>query len=251
MEYGCADGYPMSCANGAARMAGERRAERRPGDEPRGYRSGPPQARNCDHDGCRSARNGRIAEPLEPPGSRHPTLKGVARAAGLSRATVSREINKIRNVDPAITPGRDQGGPGHRVHVNQAARSLVTGRTGTMALVISEVAHRDPGDPTSHFLADPFFGWVVAGLSSAFGPAEVRLTLIFAESDPARAQLMDDLHSGRCDGAAVVSLYPLNPLPELLSKVEMLAVLFGHPAPDVSLSYVDLDNRARGWLPSG
>ncbi len=66
-----------------------------------------------------------------------PTLEDVARAAGVSRATVSRVINGIRNVDPSIQEAVRRAIAEVGYVPNRAARQLVTGKTGSIALVVS------------------------------------------------------------------------------------------------------------------
>ncbi|MEU4832583.1 substrate-binding domain-containing protein [Streptosporangium sp. NPDC023615] len=66
-----------------------------------------------------------------------PTLEDVARVAGVSRATVSRVVNGIRNVDPGIQEKVRQAVSATGCAPNRAARSLVTRRTGSIALVVS------------------------------------------------------------------------------------------------------------------
>ena len=180
---------------------------------------------------------------------RLPTLQDVARVAGVSRATVSRVINNIRNVDPEIHRVVAEAVAATGYVPNRAARSLVTGRAGSIALVVSELESRSEDDPfMGRFLTDPFFGRVVGGLLSVLREAGVNLALTLAGSDTARNQLISDLRQGRCDGAAVISLHPLDPLPALLAEARLPVVLFGRPPHPVSISHVDLANAGGGGL---
>ncbi|MEU3001700.1 LacI family DNA-binding transcriptional regulator [Streptomyces sp. NPDC006863] len=74
-----------------------------------------------------------------------PTLEDVARAAGVSRATVSRVINGVRNVDPEIQQAVRQAVSVTGYTPNRAARSLVTRRADAVALVVSG-AGVEPGE---------------------------------------------------------------------------------------------------------
>ncbi|MEU3187963.1 LacI family DNA-binding transcriptional regulator [Streptomyces sp. NPDC006923] len=92
-----------------------------------------------------------MTEDLRPAGA--PTLEDVARAAGVSRATVSRVINGVRNVDAVIQESVRKAVAETGYTPNRAARSLVTRRTDAIALVVSgagdEPAPEDPGGPDS------------------------------------------------------------------------------------------------------
>ncbi|MFE3371434.1 LacI family DNA-binding transcriptional regulator [Streptomyces sp. NPDC059173] len=74
-----------------------------------------------------------------------PTLEDVARAAGVSRATVSRVVNGVRNVDPEIQQAVRQAVSLTGYTPNRAARSLVTRRADAVALVVSG-AGVEPGE---------------------------------------------------------------------------------------------------------
>jgi DNA-binding LacI/PurR family transcriptional regulator len=178
---------------------------------------------------------------------RLPTLEDVARVAGVSRATVSRVVNGIRNVDPHLhqqvwTAVEETG-----YVPNRLARSLVTRRTGTVALIVSDAETHDDDPFMSRFFSDPYFGRVVGGLMSVLRPAGVQLALQMVGAD-GHKRLVGDLRNGQADGAVVLSLPARDPLPALLADARIPAVLIGRPAEPVPVSYVDLDNSAGAAL---
>jgi DNA-binding LacI/PurR family transcriptional regulator len=98
------------------------------------------------------------------------------------------------------------------------------------------------------FLTDPFFGRIVGGLLNVLRELGIHLSLTLTGSDQARAQLISDLRQGRCDGAAVISLHPADPLPSQLAEAGLPVVLFGRPARPLSISHVDVDNQGGARL---
>ncbi|MEU9136661.1 LacI family DNA-binding transcriptional regulator [Streptomyces sp. NPDC048404] len=175
-----------------------------------------------------------------------PTLEDVARVAGVSRATVSRVINGVRNVDAGIQEVVRQAIERTGYAPNQAARSLVTRRSQTVALIVSG-AGDTPGEQQNAFaarvFADPFFGRVVSGVVGYLRPRSMHPLLMFAESAETRSQVLADLRQGSADGALVVSTHADDPLPALLADAGLPAVLFARPSRPVRLSYVDLAHR--------
>ncbi|MFD8306942.1 LacI family DNA-binding transcriptional regulator [Streptomyces sp. NPDC059690] len=177
---------------------------------------------------------------------RAPTLEDVAREAGVSRATVSRVVNGIRNVDPEIQDLVRRAIERTGYAPNRAARSLVTRRAETVALVVSGAGDTtDAGQNAfaARVFADPFFGRVVAGVVGFLRPRSLHPVLMFAESAEARDEVLTYLRQGRADGALVVSTHADDPLPALLADARLPAVLFARPSPPVPLSYVDLAHR--------
>ncbi|MFE7535142.1 LacI family DNA-binding transcriptional regulator [Streptomyces rhizosphaericola] len=196
-----------------------------------------------------------------------PTLEDVARAAGVSRATVSRVINGVRNVDPAIQEVVRQAVSVTGYAPNRAARSLVTRRADAVALVVSGAgveaeagvgtgagtgagagrarggsrpAAGGGGSFTAQVFADPFFGRVVTGVVDYLRPRGMHPVLMFAETSRARDEVVAYLRQGSADGALVVSTHAEDPLPGLLTEAGLAAVLFARPARPVPISYVDL-----------
>ncbi|MFF2203366.1 LacI family DNA-binding transcriptional regulator [Streptomyces sp. NPDC058145] len=180
-----------------------------------------------------------------------PTLEDVAREAGVSRATVSRVVNGVRNVDPAIQEVVRRAIERTGYAPNRAARSLVTRRAETVALVVSgagETSDEAQAAFAARVFADPFFGRVVAGIVGHLRPRSVHPVLMFAESAEARQEVLTYLRQGRADGALVVSSHADDPLPALLAEARLPAVLFARPSRPVPLSYVDLAHRDGGRL---
>ncbi|MGV9246068.1 LacI family DNA-binding transcriptional regulator [Streptomyces sp. NPDC003710] len=182
---------------------------------------------------------------------RAPTLEDVAREAGVSRATVSRVVNGIRNVDPEIQEVVRGAIERTGYAPNRAARSLVIRRAETVALVVSGAGDTtDAGQNAfaASVFADPFFGRVISGTVGFLRPRSMHPVLMFAESAEAREEVLSYLRQGRADGALVVSTHADDPLPALLADARLPAVLFARPSRPVPLSYVDLAHRDGGRL---
>ncbi|MFJ8659991.1 LacI family DNA-binding transcriptional regulator [Streptomyces sp. NPDC093795] len=177
-------------------------------------------------------------------GNRGPTLEDVAREAGVSRATVSRVVNGVRNVAPDIQRAVRDAVARTGYTPNQAARSLVTRRTGTVALVLSATGSAF----AARVFSDPFFGRIVDGVLPALRERAIQPVLLVAESEQARTQLVEYLRQGGADGALVVPLDADDPLPAMLVAAGLPTVLFGRPRVGDRCAYVDLDNPAGARL---
>jgi DNA-binding LacI/PurR family transcriptional regulator len=187
-----------------------------------------------------------------PPPARRPTLEQVAAVAGVSRATVSRVVNRVESVDPDLRATVERAIADTGYVPNRAARSLVTGRTGTVGLVVSEPRRDHTGGPlVSTVYADPFFGRIVAGILGELGPRRVHPLLIHVDSVAARDELLARLGQGDVDGVALVSVWPDDPLPELLARSGAPAVLFTRSARPAPVSYVDVGHRQGARLAAG
>lgn len=168
-----------------------------------------------------------------------PTLEHVAKVAGVSRATVSRVVNGIRNVDPELREAVERAIEETGYVPNRAARSLVTRRTGAVALVVSEPSKHTDAFPGGVF-ADPFFGRVVSGVLRVLGPMDVNPVLMLVDSEKARAQLMTRLRQDRFDGVLLISIDPKDPLPGQLTVAGVPTVMFARPVQPIPISYVDV-----------
>ncbi|WP_223291192.1 LacI family DNA-binding transcriptional regulator [Streptomyces avicenniae] len=183
--------------------------------------------------------------------SRPVTLEHVAREAGVSRATVSRVINGEATVDPRLRKLVEEAITRTRYVPNRAARSLVTRRTDSVALVVSEQEKRDVSGPfVGRIFTDPYFGRVAGGLLDVLRPRGVQVVLMLTDDEPSRAQLLGYLQQGHVDGVVLISSHAADPLPGMLSGTTLPAVLAGRPpAPTAAgLTSVDSDQVAGARL---
>jgi DNA-binding LacI/PurR family transcriptional regulator len=164
-----------------------------------------------------------------------PTIAEVARLATVSTATVSRVVNGSPNVRPAtretVVHAIEQLG----YTPNRAARTLVTRRTDTIALVVSESETR--------VFSDPFFPSIVRGVSAALAQTELQLLLLMARDDREHAKVERYVRQGHVDGVILMSLHGDHPLPKTLPRLGVPTVLVGRPRSDERLPWVDADNR--------
>ncbi|MFJ4472419.1 LacI family DNA-binding transcriptional regulator [Streptomyces sp. NPDC089424] len=163
-----------------------------------------------------------------------PTLEEVAARAGVGRGTVSRVINGSPRVSDA-TRAAVQAAVAELGYVpNTAARALAANRTDAIALVVPE--------PETRFFAEPYFSDMLRGVGAELSETEMQLLLIFAGSDRERRRLAQYLAAHRVDGVLLVSVHADDPLPDLLSQLEIPAVISGPRSADETLTSVDSDN---------
>jgi DNA-binding LacI/PurR family transcriptional regulator len=154
---------------------------------------------------------------------------------------VSRVINQTRNVDPEIQRIVQEAVAATGYVPNRAARSLVTRRTGLVALAVSMAgAFEEPF--MGQVFADSFFGRALNGVMRFLRSHDGHLVLMLVDSAEARGQLTGYLRQGEIDGCLVVSLNAGDPLPELLADTGLPAVLFARPSRPMPLSYVDVNH---------
>ncbi|MEU0127923.1 MULTISPECIES: LacI family DNA-binding transcriptional regulator [unclassified Streptomyces] len=179
------------------------------------------------------------------PPVRPATLEDVAAVAGVSRATVSRVINGATTVDPALRRVVEEAVATTGYVPNRAARSLVTRRTDSVALVVSERERRPVAEPfVGRMFSDPHFGRVVGGVLDVLRPAGIQMVLMLADDEASRNQLLSYLRQGHVDGVVLISSHADDPLPGLLHDTGLPAVLAGRPRRHSPLTYVEADQRA-------
>jgi DNA-binding LacI/PurR family transcriptional regulator len=178
------------------------------------------------------------------------TLEHVAQVAGVSRATVSRVINGRTTVDPALRKTVERAIAATKYVPNRAARSLVTRRTGSIALVVSEAEQRTAvANPfVGRMFTDPYFGRVVSGILRVLRPPGVQMVLMLADDGPSRDQLLGYVRQGHVDGVVLISSHAGDPLPELLVEARLPTVLSTRPVRPLPIAYVDVDQQAGARL---
>jgi DNA-binding LacI/PurR family transcriptional regulator len=117
---------------------------------------------------------------------------------------------------------------------NRAARTLVTSRTDSVALVIPEAETR--------LVAEPYFSDTIRGVTAGLADTDMQLLLILVRTAKERERLAAYLSAGRVDGVLLVSVHADDPLPAFLEALDMPSVLGGRRADREPLSYVQADN---------
>lgn len=144
---------------------------------------------------------------------RRPTIHDVARASGVSRGTVSRALNGDPYVSTAALAAVRRAVAETGYVVNRAARSLVTQRTGTVVMVLSE--------PQEKLFEDPNFSVLLRVATRRLAQRDVALVMMVAGDDGDRERVVRYLRGGHADGVLLLSAHSGDPL---LAELEGLAI---------------------------
>ena len=164
-----------------------------------------------------------------------PTLESVAARAGVSRATAGRVLAGSTHVTEANRVAVQQAATELGYVTNYAARSLMTGRSNSVALVVSETEER--------FFADPFFATILRGVHQAVAARDRQLMFIIVSSDADRCRLEQFVAGGHLDGVMFGAFHGPDPLPDRMRSLGIPVVQCGRPhVADPELTFVDADN---------
>ncbi len=159
-----------------------------------------------------------------------PTIRDVARLAGVSKSTVSRVLNSDPNVSEdarrAVTAAMKE----MRYTPNALARGLSTRRTGTIGLIISDITN-------------PFHAEVARGVEDLAADYESNVILCNTDSRPKKeAAYVDLLLEKRVDGIIFTSVKMNESDVTDLRARHVPFVFAGRSLPDVDADSVVVDN---------
>jgi DNA-binding LacI/PurR family transcriptional regulator len=167
--------------------------------------------------------------------AKRPTVRDVAAAAGVSRGTVSRVLNGGHWVSPEAREAVEKAIAATGYQVNQLARGLATGRTNSVAFILTE--------PHGLLFSDPNFATILVGVAQNLALRDVALVLLVAGSPAERDRAVNFVMSGHVDGVIIVSPHKERALPDRLAQAGVPIVVGGSERDfDGDVSFVGADN---------
>jgi DNA-binding LacI/PurR family transcriptional regulator len=166
---------------------------------------------------------------------KRPTIRDVAREAGLSRGTVSRVLNGAEYVSPTALAQVNAAIERTGYVANKHAQSLASGRANTMAFLLTEPHHL--------LFEDPNFSTLLRGAAQALSERDLPLVLVMASTPADRRRTLAYLTGGHVDGVLAVSSHAGDPLVAELVKAGVPVVACGRPLGQrAKLAYVAADD---------
>ncbi|MFD0370438.1 LacI family DNA-binding transcriptional regulator [Streptomyces sp. NPDC059071] len=164
------------------------------------------------------------------------TIHDVAREAGVSRGTVSRVLNGGHYVSPAAKAAVDAAIRRTGYVVNRHARSLITGKSDSVAFLLTE--------PQERFFEDPNFNVLLRGCTQALAARDIPLLLMIAGTEDERRRNLRYIEAGHVDGVLLVSSHSGDPLVDHLNTAGVPVVACGKPLGQTAkIGYVAADDR--------
>ena len=164
---------------------------------------------------------------------RKPTIRDVARVAGVSHGTVSRFLNGGHWVSPEAREAVEAAIASSGYTANHAARSLATGRSGSLAFLLTESQQL--------LFSDPIFALLLRGATEALAERSMTLVLLIAGTDAERESVERYVRAGHVDGVLLVSSHESDALLASLVAAGVPTVCSGLPLSDLAIPHVAID----------
>ena len=163
-------------------------------------------------------------------------IKGIARLAGVSPATVSRVINNRPGVRPELRRAVEQVVRGRGLHLDTAARALKSRKTFRLAVITPRSG--------SLMFANPFFTEILRGISDVTEKEGYSIVVVTA----ATSQTLYEVNRNRsCDGVLFVGFRKGVPEPQSLRGAVVPVVTIPRPGPRYKLPFVSMDDETGAW----
>lgn len=163
-----------------------------------------------------------------------PTLRDVAKAAGVHAATASRALNPAtrRLVNPETVRRVTKVATALGYRPNPIARGLKTAKSGTIGLVIPD-------------LTNPLFPPIVRGIQDVLEPAGYSGLIVSTDNDPGRERAQIELlRSRRVEGLIVATALVSHPLMEQLHRERVPMVMVNRRPEGVDVPSITPDDAA-------
>ncbi|WP_405145942.1 LacI family transcriptional regulator [Sphaerisporangium sp. NBC_01403] len=151
--------------------------------------------------------------------AKRPTIHDVAAAAGVSRGTVSRVLNGDRYVSTAAHAAVRRAIAETGYIVNRNARSLVTQRTGSVVMVLSE--------PHEKLFEDPNYSVTIRTAVRRLADRDISLVMMVAGDDGDRDRVVRYVRGGHADGVFLLSTHAGDRMIDALVDLAVPTVALG------------------------
>lgn len=170
--------------------------------------------------------------------ARRPTIQDVADLAGVSRGTVSRVLNNSPKASPQARKAVEKAVRETGYRANPHARSLASGQSNALAVLLTQ--------PQSELFEDPTFSLLLQGISAGLAGSEQALILLLASNDEERRRAVRFLDPSHVDGVIHISPHAGDPMLDALLAADVPVVVCGQPPAELgssALRYVSVDDR--------
>jgi LacI family transcriptional regulator len=164
------------------------------------------------------------------------TMRDIARDLGLSVVTVSKVLRNHGDISKATRERVLRRVKEMRYQPNRAARSLVTGRSFTIGLIVPDLEH-------------PFFGEVAKAIARRIRTLDYSLIIASSEEDPAiEHREVEGLIARQVDAIVLASVQTSADVVvfQRLAELRIPYVLVDRNFPELDANYVGVDDTAVG-----
>ncbi|MEU8269790.1 LacI family DNA-binding transcriptional regulator [Sphaerisporangium sp. NPDC049002] len=151
--------------------------------------------------------------------AKRPTIHDVAAVAGVSRGTVSRVLNGDRYVSTAAHAAVRRAIAETGYILNRNARSLVTQRTGSVVMVLSE--------PHEKLFEDPNYSVTIRTAVRRLAERDISLVMMVAGDDGDRDRVVRYVRGGHADGVFLLSTHAGDRMIDALVDLAVPTVALG------------------------